>query len=160
MIVRCVFTLERERNRLDKRRLRDRETEAYDDGSGTTVAGTFRSTDVESYRLAHPLLAVYQYFLNLGTKDAELGSMKFSKFCKVGCHNLFFDYSKAQADGVKEGKAFKSGKYGHVKSTSIDLAHSKALADMAGKWKKRIIFISRFVGEISKWLLQCDGLLK
>jgi hypothetical protein len=128
MIVRTVFTLERDRERMDRRRIRERESETFNDDG---VAGSFKSTDEESFRLAGPLLAMFQHFCDMPQKTSELGSMKFAKFCKVGCHKLIFDHAAAAAAGVKEEKAFRSGKFGAVRGTSVDLAHSKALADMA-----------------------------
>lgn len=130
MICRTVFTLQRDRERIDRRRVRERESETYkDDDAG--VDGSWKSTDKESFRLAGPLHAVFQHFCDMPQKTNELGSMKFAKFCKIGCHNLIFDHAAAKAAGVKEEKAFRSGKFGAVRGTSIDLAHSKALADMA-----------------------------
>jgi len=130
MICRTVFTLQRDRERMDRRRVRERESETYqDDDAG--VDGSWKSIDKESFRLAGPLHAVFQHFCDMPQKTSELGSMKFAKFCKVGCHNLIFDHAAAKAAGVKEEKAFRSGKFGAVRGTSIDLAHSKALADMA-----------------------------
>ena len=131
MIVRCFFTLERDRLRLDRRRLREREIEPYDDGTSTSVAGTFRSTDTESCRLAGSLQAVFQHFCDMPQKGSELGSMKFAKFCKVGCHNLLFDFEAARQAGMKEERALRSGRFGFVRGTAVDLAFSKALGDMA-----------------------------
>ena len=130
MIVRTVFSLKRDRARIDRRRLRQREAGSY----GSAGAGN-RSTDEESFRLAGPLVDVFQRFCEMPTASDELGSMKFAKFCKAGCHNLVLDLAAARAQGFKTEKRALSraagGRFGYVRSTDIDLAHSKALADMA-----------------------------
>jgi hypothetical protein len=130
MIVRTMFSLQRDRARVDRRRLRQREVGSYG-GAG----GGNRSTDEESCRLAGPLVGVFRRFCDMPTKSDELGSMKFAKFCKTGCHNLVLDLQTARAQGFKTEKRALSraagGRFGHVRGTDIDLAHSKALADMA-----------------------------
>ena len=100
MIIRSVFTLERDRLRNDKRILKNRENESYDDG--TRKGGSFRSTDNECYRLAGPLHSLFDHFCNMPQASKELGTMKFNKFCKIGCHNLVFDFASAQAAGIKK----------------------------------------------------------
>ena len=130
MIVRTVFSLARDRARVDKRRLRQRES-----GSYMGVGGGHRSIDEESYRLAGPLIFVFRRFCEMPKASKEMGSMKFAKFCKVGCHNLVLDLGTAREHGFKTEKRALSkaagGRFGYVRGTDIDLAYSKALADMA-----------------------------
>eukprot|EP00949_MAST-11_sp_MAST-11-sp1_P002786 g2786.t1 len=88
-----------------------------------------RSSDEESFRHAFALRALFDYYCKLPKASADMGTMKFSKFCK-GCHHLV-------KDNVQEGKKLVA--VGHVDSVTIDLCYSKAKGERSEDARKGLL---------------------